>query len=113
MQIEKITRYIPDVSPSRSGSSDGFGIRKVPLSLPRVRWLERDGFIPVSEEIKEIRKAKPKDINDFDLRLLDMNQKQNMRPFEIAQALRMEPSTIRSALSRAKEKVRLAKGTNE
>lgn len=113
MHIEKITRYIPDVSPSRSGSSEGFGIRKVPMSLPRVRWLERDGFVPVSEEIKEVRKVKPKDINDFDLRLLEMNQKQNMRPFEIAQALRMEPSTIRSALSRAKEKIRLSKESSE
>lgn len=41
MHIEKVTRYVNTASPSRS-SSGTITVRKIPLSLPRVRWLERD-----------------------------------------------------------------------
>jgi len=41
MQIEKITKYVNTAAPSRSSSSN-ITVRTIPLSLPRVRWLERD-----------------------------------------------------------------------
>ena len=41
MHIEKVTKYVNLASPSRSSSST-VTVRTVPMSLPRVRWLERD-----------------------------------------------------------------------
>ena len=39
LKIEKITRMVSATDPSRSTSGS---FRMVPMSLPRVRWLERD-----------------------------------------------------------------------
>lgn len=41
MKIEKISKYIPIASSSRS-SADTATIRHMLVSLPRVRWLERE-----------------------------------------------------------------------
>ncbi len=41
MQIEKITRLVP-VAEATYSSSDMTTVRKMAISLPRVRWLERD-----------------------------------------------------------------------
>jgi DNA-binding NarL/FixJ family response regulator len=48
MKIEKITKYVVASAPSRS-SSDTFS-RMIPMSLPRVRWLERDGTVKYESE---------------------------------------------------------------
>jgi len=39
LKIEKVTRMVSATDPSRSTSGS---FRMVPMSLPRVRWLERD-----------------------------------------------------------------------
>lgn len=55
MKIEKISTYIVSSTPSRS-SSGKTTVRSVLMSLPRVRWLERDNPQPES---------KPEDIIDL------------------------------------------------
>jgi len=50
MQIEKVSRVMQITSPNRSGSN----IRNVILSLPRVRWLERDPEYKVPGDIEAL-----------------------------------------------------------
>lgn len=54
MHIEKVTRYVNTASPSRS-SSGTITVRKIPLSLPRVRWLERDPDYKPSSEPEDVK----------------------------------------------------------
>jgi len=63
MIIEKITKYVVASSPSRS-SSNTFS-RMVPMSVPRVRWLERDGSFkpagkpePVNIDLGKVKRKK-------------------------------------------------------
>ena len=53
MQIEKVTKYVNLASPSRSSSST-VTVRTVAMSLPRVRWLERDPDFKPSVEPEQV-----------------------------------------------------------
>ena len=53
MKIEKTSKYVFSSVPSRS-LLDGGHVRKVLLSLPRVRWLERDQPAPEPPEYVEM-----------------------------------------------------------
>jgi ATP/maltotriose-dependent transcriptional regulator MalT len=43
-RIEKVSRYIPVVTPSRSGrgQENGSSVRHMLLSIPRIKWLENE-----------------------------------------------------------------------
>ena len=41
MHIQKISRYVPVAAPTNS-TSESISSRKMLMSLPRVKWLERD-----------------------------------------------------------------------
>jgi hypothetical protein len=62
LKIEKVTRMVSATDPSRSTSGS---FRMVPMSLPRVRWLERDvekpGAIePVTVTLPQVQAARMK-----------------------------------------------------
>lgn len=47
LEIEAVTRVVPARDPWRTaqnfrGDNEGHGLRMIPMSLPRVRWLDRE-----------------------------------------------------------------------
>lgn len=76
LKIEKVTRMVSATDPSRSTSGS---FRMVPMSLPRVRWLERDvekpGVstpIPVALPQRQVARMK---VGEFDERCFELHCK--------------------------------------
>jgi len=63
MQIEKVSRYIDQLSESRSAGINGRTRRRVLLSLPRIQWLERQPdytpWPPLQEDTPEAPQEPP------------------------------------------------------
>lgn len=76
LKIEKVTRMVSATDPSRSMSGS---FRMVPISLPRVRWLERDvekpGAIePVTVTLPQVQAARMKN-SEFDEQCFELRCK--------------------------------------
>ena len=59
MKIEKVTKYVIASSPSRS-TSDTYS-RMIPMSLPRVRWIERDDEFGSASKFQSEQPPIPRD----------------------------------------------------
>lgn len=119
MQIEKVSKYIPVSTPSRS--SEQTTMRQMMVSLPRVKWLERD--IDNCEYYKKYRKpeeVKPSIAADLkrsptwcarlkgepltpqEQKVADLRV--NHHPTAIGRKLGLAPSTVRGMLARIRAK---------
>lgn len=115
MKIDKITTYYPASSPSRSSSSETNSVRMIPLSLPRIMWLERD-----DNASNENAAPEPGDkLNITPRQRALMGKPLNKREREcielrnagetianISKKLGMDAATVRSRISAAKAKLR-------
>lgn len=119
MQIEKVSKYIPVSTPSRS--TEQTTIRQMMISIPRIKWLESD--IESCDYYRKYRK--PEDIKPSiaaDLkrsptwcarlkdqpltpqeRRVDALRKEH-HPTAIGRRLGIAPSTVRGMLARIKAK---------
>lgn len=120
MQIEKVSRYIPVSTPSRS--SEQTTIRQMMVSLPRVKWLEND--LDSCEYYKKYRK--PEEVRPSiaaDLKRSEAwcdrlrgepltpteqkvaNLRVNHHPTAIGRKLGIATSTVRGMLARIRAKL--------
>lgn len=115
MQIEKISRVI-NVSVNGSSAYDnGLTHRRVLLSLPRVRWLERDEeYVPPQEPVEPgdlipsyaRKNIQPREQEAFDMR------KRGMKMVEIADAMGITVKAARGYVLVARRKERYKKMDN-
>jgi DNA-binding NarL/FixJ family response regulator len=110
MVIEKVIKYVGAAVPSYSGSDSGDG-RKMPISLPRVRFLERDenSLSPANENIEPKitgnAALKGKKLSPREEQVYKLWKEQQMTNTQIADALRLSKDAARSMLSRARYKL--------
>lgn len=119
MQIEKVVKYIPISTPSRS--SDQTTVRQMMISLPRVKWLEVDinscEHYRYYKKPEDVKPAIAKDLQrspTWSARLkgepLTQQEekvdalRQTMTPTNIGRSLNIKPSTVRGMIARIRAK---------
>jgi DNA-binding CsgD family transcriptional regulator len=110
VQIEKVSRYISVQTPSRSMSGAN-GVRRMLLSLPRVKWLELDPdykpFGGIDDEIEPPPKpSSPKPGSPLSGRELEIwnLRMMNMSFADIAAHFGVTRDTVRGMYARARKK---------
>lgn len=119
MHIEKVSRYKPVSTPSRS--HEGVTIRQMLISLPRVKWLEKDindsRYYKQYKNPNEVAPKLPIDIRRSPTwcatlkgQPLSPQEKKvdelrvGMQPTAIGRALGLKTSTVRGMIARVRAK---------
>ena len=119
MQIEKVSKYKPISTPSRS--HEGQTIRQMLISIPRVKWLETDiessSYYKKYKSPEDIEKKLPIDIrrsptwcatlkgqplSPQEIKVDELRV--GMQPTAIGRALGLKTSTVRGMLARIRAK---------
>ena len=111
MKIEKISRYVPIATSSRS-STDTDTIRHMLVSLPRVRWLEREDISDLSLN-KYKTEGEPIELYDHGSyvaltqreRLMHNMFEKGMSVFDIAKEKSMNTSNVARIIDTAQKKL--------
>lgn len=106
MKIEKVSTYIVASTPSRS-SGEQSTMRKILLSLPRVRWLERDN----PQSVGDIKRSEESDkkyiiLNSKERDVLKLHEEGNSE-IQIANKRAMSLTAVKRTILRAKKKLAL------
>lgn len=112
MKIEKVSTYIVAATPSRSTETQTTS-RKILMSLPRVRWLERDNprqDVGESVELKNMHSYIT--LTKRESEALNLHQ-QNFTIEEIAVRKGMKTSLVHKLISDAKKKLALRSGKTD
>ena len=125
MEIERITKYVAANSPSKSAQNVEHA-RMIPMSLARVRWLERDPeYVSAyqaaeklfkkevkeksekyrGEPIKNIERFKDVPLTDIERKVFEMHDVQHVTHRDIASRLGFGNTTSRRHLSIARYKI--------
>lgn len=123
MQIEKVSRYIEPICDNRSGGTATYTRRRILISLPRVKWLERQPdyvpWPPLVEPQPVKPQAPPRPVNRYDPRPgpvrrdeLTTQQRQiwalhlgGMLVTDIAKKLQKTPNAVSKSLAEARQKL--------
>jgi hypothetical protein len=119
MQIEKVSKYKPISTPSRS--HEGATIRQMLISIPRLKWLEKDvdscKYYRQYKNPDNVIKKLPVDIRKSPTWCATLNGqplspqekkvddlRNSMQPTAIGRALGLKVSTVRGMLARIRAK---------
>lgn len=119
MQIEKVSKYKPISTPSRS--HEGTTVRQMLISIPKLKWLDdyadKSTYYRAYKTVEEVKPKAPVDIQrspSWCARLLGEplspqekrvdDLRQSMQPTAIGRVLGLKASTVRGMLARIRAK---------